>query len=99
MSGRIQALKMYKELLKEANKFNSYYYRNYFGRKIKLQFRKHMTADEDTSRELMKRSEDMLTMLRRQTVITNLYGNSKLVIEQSPSDNSGIEQQAERRMD
>lgn len=81
MPNKIQVLKLYRDLLKEAANFNSYYYRNYFIRKTKSQFRKHIEADEETSRRLVKKSEDMLAMMRRQTIITNMYQDSKLVIE------------------
>lgn len=81
MSNKIRILALYKDLLRESSRFNSYYYKNYFTRKTKAQFRKHINADEETSNQLMKKSEEMLAMLKRQTMITNVYGESKLVIE------------------
>lgn len=81
MSNKIRILALYKDLLRESTKFKSYYYKNYFTRKTKTQFRKHINADEETSNQLMKKSEEMLAMLKRQTMITNAYGDSKLVIE------------------
>lgn len=77
----MRILRLYKELLKESAKFESYYYRNYFTRKTKSQFRKHIVADEQTSNDLIKKSEEMLAMLKRQTMITNAFQDSKLVIE------------------
>lgn len=77
----MQVLRLYKELLKESAKFESYYYRNYFTRKTKSLFRKHIVADEPASNDLIKKSEEMLAMLKRQTMITNAFQDSKLVIE------------------
>lgn len=76
MARSSELLRLYQELLKEASKFHSYYYRSYFTRKIKCDFEKKL---EDG--ELVRKSEEMLQMLRRQTVIDNLYHKSKLVIE------------------
>lgn len=81
MAGKQQILRLYKELLRESSNFKSYYYKNYFTRKIKSQFRQHLTADEEKSKELLQKSERMLDMLKRQTLISNSYDESRLVIE------------------
>lgn len=81
MTGKQQILRVYKELLRESSNFKSYYYRNYFTRKIKSQFRQHISADEEKSKELLAKSEKMLDMLKRQTLISNTYDESRLVIE------------------
>lgn len=91
MAGRQQVLRLYKELLRESSNFKSYYYKNYFTRKIKSQFRQHLTADEEKSKELLQKSQRMLDMLKRQTLISNSYDESRLVIEDSP-DPSNKEQ-------
>lgn len=88
MTGKQQILRVYKELLRESANFKSYYYRNYFTRKIKSQFRQHISADEEKSKELLTKSEKMLDLLKRQTLISNLYGDSKLVIEDSKQSDS-----------
>lgn len=71
---------IYKELLLEANKFNSYYYKEYFKRKILSQFSKQINSQTITD-QMVKESEEMLAMLRRQTAINNAYADSKLIIE------------------
>lgn len=76
-------IKLYKDLLLESSKFKSYYYRHYFQRKIRSQFSKHINAENQiNSDEILKKSEDMLEMLKRQTAINNAYKDSKLIIEQ-----------------
>lgn len=86
MSDKLHILRLYKEILRESSKFNSYYYRNYFTRKAKNQFRKHIVADEETALHMVKKSEDMLALLRRQTVVTNAFSDTKLVIEKQQSN-------------
>lgn len=81
MSGKIAVLRLYKDLLREAGNFKSYYYKNYFARKVRTEFRRNKTADEETSQIFIKKAQDNLQALRRQTMITNLYSESKLVIE------------------
>jgi len=82
MPDKLQILRLYKELLRESSKFKSYYYRNYFIRKTKSEFRKHIEASNETSCEMFKKSEEMLAVLKRQTMITNAFDTSKLVIEE-----------------
>lgn len=96
MSDKLVVLRLYKELLRESSKFKSYYYKNYFTRKTKSQFRKHINADENTAAQLLKKSEDMLSMLKRQTMITNAYDSSRLVIEQ-PDDSKTRDESANSR--
>lgn len=79
--------RLYRDLLKESAKFKSYYYRNYFTKKTKVEFRRHLNADSETSTSLYEKGEDMLAMLKRQTLISNLYYDSRLVIERADGDN------------
>ena len=81
MSNRPSTLRLYKDLLREAAKFRSYYYKNYFTRKIRTEFRRNINANEEVSRGLLRKAEDGLAMLKRQTSIVNAYSESKLVIE------------------
>ena len=71
MSNQIQVLKLYKNLLREASKFKSYYYRNYFSRKVRTEFRRNKNAEEKKA-DLYKNGLDALAMLRRQTLISNM---------------------------
>lgn len=86
MSNKLEILRLYKDLLKESSSFKSYYYKNYFTRKTKSLFRKHINADEETSNKLVEKSRAMLAMMKRQTVITNIYDESRLVIEDTGTD-------------
>lgn len=95
MADKSQILRLYKELLRESGNFKSYYYKNYFTRKVRSQFREHLEADEDSSIKLLKKSEDMLAMLKRQTMITNAFGESRLVIEENSPPQTKTNQESE----
>lgn len=81
MADKVKICRLYKDILRESGKFHSYYYRNYFTRKTRSQFKEHINADGETSAKLVKKCEDTLAMLRRQTVICNIYHDKQLVIE------------------
>lgn len=81
MSGRFVVLRLYRDLLKEASEFKSYYYRNYFTRKIRLEFRRNKDADGEKAKDLIAKAQMGLAMLRRQTSLVNSYCETKLVIE------------------
>lgn len=81
MSNRLLVLRLYRDLLKEASDFKLYYYKNYFTRKIKLEFRRNKNADEENAKVLIDKAKSSLAMLRRQTSIVNTYSETKLVIE------------------
>lgn len=74
-------LRLYKDMLKEASSFNLYYYRHYFTRKIRLEFRRNKNADEENAKVLIEKAQGGLAMLRRQTSLVNAYCETKLVIE------------------
>ncbi|XP_065582004.1 protein bcn92-like [Artemia franciscana] len=73
---------LYKNLLREAHKFDSYNYREYFQRKIRDSFRESKSLQDEA--EIRKRYQygiEMLTVLRRQVLVGNLYGSPKIVVE------------------
>lgn len=82
MSNKTQLLRLYKDLLSEASNFKSYYYKNYFNRKVESLFKKPL-EDGQASEDFVKKSEDMLAMLKRQSMIDNAYNKSSLVIERN----------------
>lgn len=91
----MQVSRIYKDLLRESGKFNSYYYKNYFTRKTKAQFRKHINADPENAEKLMRKAEEMLAMLKRQTMIINAYDSqSKLVIENNHEETESSQHQS-----
>ncbi|KAJ9573695.1 hypothetical protein L9F63_008908 [Diploptera punctata] len=77
-----QALKLYKTLLRESQKFHSYNFRLYALRRIRDEFRENKSlTDSAKISEAIKKASDNLEIVKRQVVVGNLYTAEKLVIE------------------
>ena len=77
-------LSLYRQLLKESAKFDSYNFRAYALRRVRDGFRAN-TKVEDASRidSLIKEAQSNLELIRRQVVLGKLYPSNKLVIEEN----------------
>ncbi|XP_063221878.1 LYR motif-containing protein 4 [Bacillus rossius redtenbacheri] len=75
-------LRLYKEMLAEAKKFDSYNFRMYALRKIRDSFResKHL-QDSSQIQKAFEEAKNNLEIIKRQVVIGHLYSTEKLVIE------------------
>lgn len=73
---------LYKNLLREAGKFQSYIFRRYFIRRIKDGFHenKHLT-DQTKIDELIASANQNLEIIRRQAIISSFYKTNKTVTE------------------
>ncbi|XP_046375478.1 LYR motif-containing protein 4-like [Haliotis rufescens] len=82
ISTRPQVLALYKSLLREARKFTEYNYRMYALRKTRDSFRtnKYVT-DPQQIWNLLKDAQQNLTIIQRQVVVGQLYGEGRLIIE------------------
>ncbi|KAB0805552.1 hypothetical protein PPYR_02522 [Photinus pyralis] len=79
---RVQVLALYKSLIKESQKFDSYNYRNYALRKIRDCFRENMNLTDNAKiKEEILGGQKNLEIIRRQVFVGNLYKTDKLVIE------------------
>jgi len=84
MSGP-RVLSLYRALLKEGAKFPSYNHRRYALDRVKHGFHQHEAeVDPKKVEELVKKAEESLLMMRRQTTLGNMYSSEKLVIENTP---------------
>lgn len=81
---RNAVLALYRQLLRESNRFDAFIYRKYAVRRVRDAFRQNKTLD-DTNRieQLMAEGRTTLDMIRRQVVINQLYKSDKLVVEGS----------------
>jgi len=80
-----RVLSLYRALLKEGAKFPSYNHRKYALERVKYGFHQHEgETDPKKVEELVKKAEESLQMMRRQTTLGNMYGSEKLVIENAP---------------
>ncbi|XP_055934041.1 LYR motif-containing protein 4B-like isoform X2 [Argiope bruennichi] len=77
-----QVLRLYKDLLREAEKFPSYMYRTYSLRRIKDAFREHKAeTDYEKIDDLITYGNANLDIIKRQVVIGQLYRGPETVIE------------------
>ncbi|XP_052818847.1 LYR motif-containing protein 4-like [Mya arenaria] len=81
-SSRRATLRLYKTLLRECQKLNSYNFRTYALEKAKYEFRanKAVTDGEQIS-TLLKKAQENLDIARRQVLVGQMYGEGHLVIE------------------
>ncbi|XP_073532772.1 LYR motif-containing protein 4 isoform X2 [Phyllobates terribilis] len=81
-SSRTQVLSLYKVLLRESQKFNSYNYRTYAIRRVRDAFREKKNVDDfHEIQSLMYRAKENLEVIQRQVTIGQLYTTNKLIIE------------------
>lgn len=79
---RAQVLALYKQFIKNANGFNNYNYREYFLRKARTTFREHKTLTDPASVETAwEIANKELGVLKRQSVISQMYTFDKQVVE------------------
>jgi LYR motif-containing protein 4 len=82
MSNKNLTLVLYKRLIKEADKFSSYNYREYAKRRIKYEFEENkQVKDPNQLKSLIQRGEQNLELIKRQALISQLYSVEKSVIE------------------
>ncbi|XP_047001583.1 LYR motif-containing protein 4 [Schistocerca americana] len=84
-STRNVVLKLYKTMLREAEKFPSYNYRTYALRRIRASFRENKSQTNPAEIDkAIQYATDNLGAIRRQVVVGKLYSTEKLVIEERP---------------
>ncbi|VDP96025.1 unnamed protein product [Echinostoma caproni] len=76
-----QAKKLYEELLHESGKFQDYNFRAYFTRKVRKSFGEMETMEEPQLAKALKKNEELLAVLRRQTTLSHLYPTKKTLLE------------------
>ncbi|CAI9740415.1 Hypothetical predicted protein [Octopus vulgaris] len=79
---RNRVLTLYKKMLRESQKFQTYNFRMYALRRTKDAFRENISETETSKVEkLIEKAEANLQVLQRQTAINHLFSEGKLVIE------------------
>ncbi|KIW04026.1 uncharacterized protein PV09_04849 [Verruconis gallopava] len=77
-----QAKSLYRQLLRQANQFASYNFREYAKRRTKDAFREHQKeTDERIRQDLIQKGLKELQVMKRQTVISQFYQLDRLVVE------------------
>ncbi|XP_045461292.1 LYR motif-containing protein 4 [Harmonia axyridis] len=85
MLPKTQILGLYKLLLREANKFSSYNFRNYALRKIRDNFKENKSIKGDNIELYLNEAKRNLEVIKRQVIIGRMYDTDKLVIEHEKS--------------
>ncbi|XP_046738492.1 LYR motif-containing protein 4 [Diprion similis] len=82
---REMIINLYRNMIRESKKWDSYNYRMYALRKIRHEFReKKLLQDAEKIKESYNYGLTNLDMIRRQVTIGNLYSTRGLVIEKMP---------------
>ncbi|XP_076629413.1 LYR motif-containing protein bcn92 [Colletes latitarsis] len=75
-------LNLYRSLIRESKKWNSYNYRMYALRKIRHEFQENKALrDRERINEEYKKGQEVLEVIKRQVTIGNLYATKPLIIE------------------
>ncbi|EJS44060.1 YER048W-A [Saccharomyces arboricola H-6] len=79
---RGQILSLYKQFIKNANQFNNYNFREYFLSRTRSTFRKNIKQeDPKVLMNLFREAKSELGVLKRQSVISQMYTFDRLVVE------------------
>jgi len=85
MVGRAPTLQLYREMLRASRGFTNYNFREYALRKVRSGFQENaMLTDGDAVRQAYQEGRVQLQMLKRQSVITQLFPQEKHVMENPP---------------
>ncbi len=83
-TSRIAVLSLYRNLLRTGNQFSQYGFREYALRRTRDAFRQHKSeTDPQRLQDLVSKGINELQMMKRQTVIGQMYNMDKLVVEVS----------------
>lgn len=79
---RPQVLALYRQFVKNANNFNNYNFREYFLRKARTTFKESKQLQDSTKvNAAWEEAQRELGVLKRQSVISQMYTFDKLVVE------------------
>lgn len=87
---RPQVMQLYRQLLREAERFPQYNFRDYALRKIRAEFEARHDLPADKIPDLLCKGSEELQRLRRMTSVASLYVHDKLVIENNPTEDLNI---------
>ncbi|XP_020286521.1 LYR motif-containing protein 4 [Pseudomyrmex gracilis] len=75
-------LNLYRDLIRESKKWNSYNYRMYALRKIRCEFKENKALkNEEQVKQCFAKAQEALEVIKRQVILSNLYSTRPLIIE------------------
>lgn len=79
---RNMILNLYRNLIRESKKWSSYNYRMYALRKIRHEFKENKTLqDKEKVKQCYAKGQEILDLIKRQVILSDLYGSRPLIIE------------------
>ncbi|KXJ71126.1 LYR motif-containing protein 4 [Aedes albopictus] len=79
---KMKVLSLYRQLLRESQKFSSYNFRNYALRRVRDAFRENKAlTDSSKIQAEMEYARKNLDIIKRQALISQMFRADKLVIE------------------
>uniref|UniRef100_A0A1Q3FCT5 Complex 1 LYR protein domain-containing protein n=1 Tax=Culex tarsalis TaxID=7177 RepID=A0A1Q3FCT5_CULTA len=79
---KMKVLSLYKQMLRESQKFSSYNYRMYAFRRIRDAFRENRSLTDATQiQSQLEYAQKNLGIIKRQALVGQLFHSDKLVIE------------------
>ncbi|XP_074643364.1 LYR motif-containing protein 4-like [Tubulanus polymorphus] len=83
---RISILQLYRAMMRESKKFTGYNYREYALRRTRDGFKEHKAkTDPAEIAKLYNIAQENFAVIKRQVVISQLYQQPKIVIEENGS--------------
>jgi uncharacterized membrane protein len=82
MASRPQALRVYRQLMRNGRQYNDYNMREYIQRRVRDEFKANKTmSDAEQIDKCLDKARHELEVVKRQAIISRLYNHGKLIIE------------------
>ncbi|AET39430.1 Isd11p Ecym_4375 [Eremothecium cymbalariae DBVPG len=78
---KTNVLHLYRDFIRNSRQFTNYNFREYFLRKSRETFRQFKNAGDPEVQALWKQAQTDIGMLKRQSMISQMYTFDKLVVE------------------
>jgi hypothetical protein len=79
---RLGVLRLYKQLLKESSKFNTYNFREFALRRVREDFRRNKSvADSQQVNQLISKAQESLELIKRQASLSLMFPHPHFAVE------------------
>ncbi|XP_065352963.1 LYR motif-containing protein 4 [Cloeon dipterum] len=81
-ASKVRILRLFKDLMREGQKFDGYNFRNYAARRTRDAFKENkQLTDQSVIEKEIKFGQQQLDLIKRQAMISRMFKTEKLVIE------------------
>jgi hypothetical protein len=89
---QLEVLKLYRSMLRNASRFQSFNFRKYFVRRIQEDFRKNRDLTDETKiLQCIQKAKENDAVLRRQSSINSMYATDDIVLNSKPNKERNVE--------